>query len=124
MASDVTIIFTIVFKSFFITGAIAIVDSYFGHSTSPTLLDRVQCLGNEATLLSCQHSSVYSNNYYYYYYYDYYYYDYYYYDYYYYCDNAGVRCSGMYYIYIHKIKLYSLSETDCFVIIIMYYGVL
>ena len=107
MANDVTII---ILNPFFITGAIAIVDSYFGHSTSSTLLNMVQCLGDESTLLSCQHSNVYSNNYYYYY------YDYYYYYYsHYYCDDAGVRCSGMY-----KVKLYSLSETYCFIIIIMY----
>ena len=93
MANDVTTIILI----FFITGAIAIVDSYFGHSTSSTLLNMVQCLGDESTLLSCQHSSVYTNNYYYYYYDYYYYYSHYYY---YYCDDAGVRCSGMYYVYI------------------------
>ena len=47
---------------YFTSGAIARGSAYFGQGNESILLDNVQCTGNEASIFSCTHNVIGSNN--------------------------------------------------------------
>ena len=47
---------------YFISGAIARGNAYFGQGSGSILLDDVQCTGNEVSIFSCSHNSIGSHN--------------------------------------------------------------